>query len=401
MICHALMVSVLTVAVIGVPASGCSAPPIGVHQKAADADTTPTRLFPVRSSGPGRRWAFIDQNGTLVTEYRFWDAWSDRIALAKEGSKRHIIDARGQITFTSDSTRVGPDGSRTLISRVSEGLAEVHVRDYTPGLVVESTRSTRYIDSSGTTVLGPFDFYAGPFTGGIAKIIDGEARGVLNRRGQVALQPTQDRVLIDSHSGHFAVCADGETTVYDSDGHVVAELPFVAHRFAHGFLFATEDRFDAAADLLGRIIVSGHLDEIGEIVSLSADRLVARFATGNGTQIWLLNESGERIARLPVSHTRDVRSFTCGLAAFRDPTSGLYGFFDTQGRVAIEPMYSRARPFEVGRAVVTLPNGRWLLIDAEGTVIAQETREPRDLVSSPETHPPMLTEDGLDPADSP
>lgn len=68
---------------------------------------------------------------------------------------------------------------------------------------------------------------------------------------------------------------------------------------------------------------------------------------------------------------KDVRKFSEYLAAVQDTESGLWGYINDEGTVAIEPRYTAAKGFDRGHAVVAMPDsgGLFGLIDSNGTVV--------------------------------
>jgi hypothetical protein len=69
-----------------------------------------------------------------------------------------------------------------------------------------------------------------------------------------------------------------------------------------------------------------------------------------------------------VNPTR-LRPFSEGLAQFFDAGSGLWGYLDTVGKVAIPPSFAQARPFSEGLALVADYSGRCAFIDTSGQIV--------------------------------
>lgn len=87
----------------------------------------------------------------------------------------------------------------------------------------------------------------------------------------------------------------------------------------------------------------------------------------DSTPTFYFNQRG---LTLFVNPTR-LRPFSVGLAQFQDAQSGLWGYLDTSGRMAIPPIFTYARSFSEGRAIVATADNRVACIDREGRVVFQ------------------------------
>ncbi|MBR3327541.1 MAG: WG repeat-containing protein, partial [Atopobiaceae bacterium] len=78
--------------------------------------------------------------------------------------------------------------------------------------------------------------------------------------------------------------------------------------------------------------------------------------------------SGEGYAWVVLPALSQAADFSGGLAAARDPKSGLWGYVDTNGEWAIEPRYAEAASFSQGAAAVRSNDAslRWGAVDATG-----------------------------------
>ncbi|MCU0231682.1 MAG: WG repeat-containing protein, partial [Acidobacteria bacterium] len=64
--------------------------------------------------------------------------------------------------------------------------------------------------------------------------------------------------------------------------------------------------------------------------------------------------------------------FTDGLAWFE--LDDRYGFVDKNGKIAINPQFDEAKPFENGLAHVKLGRGQWGYVDKTGKFIWNPTK---------------------------
>ena len=65
----------------------------------------------------------------------------------------------------------------------------------------------------------------------------------------------------------------------------------------------------------------------------------------------------------------DASDFSDGLACVADSETGNYGYIDTEGKEVISFVWSAARPFKSGKALVADEDGNWFTIDKEGNII--------------------------------
>jgi hypothetical protein len=70
---------------------------------------------------------------------------------------------------------------------------------------------------------------------------------------------------------------------------------------------------------------------------------------------------------------KEVRMFRDDRAAVQDPATGLWGYLDDKGSVAISPRFTLARSFDRGHAVVSTPDSGDLLglTDAHGEIVVE------------------------------
>lgn len=118
----------------------------------------------------------------------------------------------------------------------------------------------------------------------------------------------------------------------------------------------------------GVAALQGSLDVAGEcFVACEAGMYLALPRMG------FMNANGSWLGR---SDWADVLLFNEDLAAVQCPDTGLWGFIDALGNLAVQPRYAGGSFFNGGMAIVPLPmeqaaeGTRWVLIDQQGTQLS-------------------------------
>jgi hypothetical protein len=252
--------------------------------------------------GPAQKWGFIDKTGALVVDPRFGNAgdFSDGLAsVAEPGDSKPggYIDTSGTLVIPMEY-----EGG----SGFAEGLALVFV----PG------GGCAFIDRTGATVLGPYD-YAWPFSGGLAYAEKTGRRGFINASGNWVVE-------LDS----------AELGVRDnfSDGLALIEAPVPADAAHPGGIHF------------------GFIDTSGAVSIEPQFDLALGFSEGLAAAAEYSGAPGDGIGSVDYRH----------------------GFIDKTGAWVIPPQYAEAGPFSEGLAMVgAISEGKLLrgYIDKSGTVV--------------------------------
>lgn len=108
----------------------------------------------------------------------------------------------------------------------------------------------------------------------------------------------------------------------------------------------------------------------------SEDRCVVTLP-GDGSQQLIIDRQGRETSVPDGLTVPENMSQVCeGLLAVRDNGTGLYGWLDADGRMAIAPQYAEANPFSEERACVKTADGQWAVIDRHGNEIFRRQETP-------------------------
>lgn len=269
---------------------------------------------------------YIDRSGVEVVAPEYLEArpFSEGLGALRTERGFRFVDSAGGLRFQKDVQDVGP---------FSEGLA------FALRPVGRASGATAvYFNVAGDSILAGNWSEGSEFREGVALIrgADGE-RFVMDRAGRrlpvehgiSGGEPPSDGLLLlrdELGEGRFyriqRGAAPDERELIDAFGRGFVE----ARAFSEGLAFVVDREGPAYIDTDGRVVMrppgSGH------------------------------------------------RSFFEGLARFVDPATGLMGFLDATGAIAIAPTFELAGSFSDGRAPIAV-GGVWGYIDRAGrTVIA-------------------------------
>ena len=129
----------------------------------------------------------------------------------------------------------------------------------------------------------------------------------------------------------------------------------------------------------------GYIDPVGTVIipprfTRADDFHDGRALVQSGGSTRYIDDRGRTACTILGDWARPYRD---GLAPFRDPATGKFGYRDRNGRVVIEPKYDAARDFSEGLAVVNLGagwvkefprpvvprGGKWGFIDKAGRLV--------------------------------
>ncbi len=287
------------------------------------------RLYEVRVD---RQWGYVDDLGDVAVPACFEIAFRfrDGYAVAKPLLGHWVVlDACGNRAVIRDAepvnNRVGPDDPRTL-GGFGDGLCLARESG------IGRARRYGYIDSSGTWAISPQFVYAAPFSEGLAAAqrVPGEPIGYINTQGAWVLPPR----FADAHP-----FSEGLALVRFRDQWAICNRG--------GSVTSVEERVDS--------------------VWCFSNGLCSAVEVGGDGRLGFIGPDG-RWAIEPrfTSAWYPGHGFSEGLAAVKDPESGLWGYIDTFGAWRIPAQFQRARSFRDGKAPAQERDGDWGYIDARG-----------------------------------
>ena len=273
--------------------------------------------------GEGRKWGYIDTEGSVVIPFQFDDAGFMRDGLAGASLGRHWggINSSGEWLF---------EPTHRYVAYFSDHLLRF-MDDLKWGL----------IDTLGNIVVPATYQRLNDHEHGFARTTLGNRWGIITAEGETVIEPTFMDAFITPSAGLWL--RDGELGwgVADADGEWM-----IPPRFEH-------------------------------IVRSPEAPIIVR----DGDE-WGLVSDGGRIVLEP--RMAFIKGFTEGVAAFT-PDGHAWGFLDTTGTVVIEPQYDGAGPFFEGLAWFNMggrptdaggiDGGSWGYVDKTGAVVI----EPREL----------------------
>ncbi|MEO1435746.1 MAG: WG repeat-containing protein [Bacteroidota bacterium] len=275
--------------------------------------------FKIRSQG---KTGYIDSHGEIIIPalFDFGHDFSNGLAMFEQENKVGYLKPDG--TKLVEAT-YGLD-SRSF----SENRAAVKVLE-TGSL---SKGKMGYIDQNGLLII--LDMYerARDFSNGLAAVRKNGLWGFIDPLGSSIIEPTYVSV------GQFS---EGYCSVVNEAGQV------------------------------------GYIDQLGnwvlppvylEALEFHNGRACVLGKASDQSEAWgVINTDGEPIVGFGgIANDRiDLPMYAEGLLAAIDPTSGKFGYLDTNGEWAIEPGFDEAKPFSEGLAAVFASN-RWTYIDEKG-----------------------------------
>lgn len=227
-------------------------------------------------------------------------------------------------------------------------------------------------------------------------------QGLVEMYGEAVIEPEKDnygyiRVCFDDTrpvEGYYPVnmSESGEgAAIYgyiDTNGKIVIQPQFLyADAFSDGYASVVVQ--GTYEDLFGVTVTnpSTYINVYGEhcigyfskAQSFSENRAVVTDSESNS---YLIDSSGEIIKKLSDDMDFCGKGMSCSRLVFHSESTGLYGFFDENGNVAIEPVFSEAHSFSEGLAAVILEDGSLGYIDILGNVVIN-TKEDDGYVINP------------------
>jgi hypothetical protein len=262
-----------------------------------------------------QKWGYIDASGTMVIEPRFGYAerFSEGLAVVGEKDSNGIPGPCGYVD-TSGTLVIPMQYEYTL--GFSEGLASVG----------SASTGSFFIDKTGATVLGPYDF-AWSFSEGSAYAEEGGKRGFIDKNGDWV--------------------AELESAVLDMSSFLSSIFPFPGSStgFSEGLmaLQSTSENYPPRMGTADKgYIDKGYIDKTGA---------------------WVIQP-----------HFNHACSFSEGLAAAGVTENGglKWGYIDKMGAWIIQPQFAYTGSFVEGMAVVGVTEGDFMklgYIDKTGTVV--------------------------------
>jgi hypothetical protein len=344
--------------------------------------TKTSGLYPVCIDG---KWGYIDDTGGVKIEPQFDSAFDFSedlaiVALTENGdAKRGYIDTSGAIVIqprfsyacdfsdglavVAENGEAGPcgyiDTSGTLVIPMQYQRAGA----FSGGLgVVSNGNGQFFIDKTGATVLGPYDF-AWDFSEGLAYVEDEGRRGFIDSNGDWV--------------------GELKSAVFDMSSYLSCQFPFPgsAQGFAEGFM-ALQSTSGMSPPKMG-YADKGYVDETGAWVIEPRFNQACDFSEGlaavgvaeNGGLKWgYIDETGAWVIQPQFEYTW---RFAEGMAVVGFTENGYmkYGYIDKTGTVVIPMQYAQARDFSGGIAAVVSQSDAYSgypsYIDRTGKVIWQ------------------------------
>ena len=357
--------------------------------KAAPESIQAEGVFPIRID---KKWGFINGKGNVVVKPKY-DAvgeYSDGLMSVYLDGKAGYINSAGEEVIRPQFDTVHPfqngkaivqkgeahgiidregrftEVSYDIVSDFSEGLARIRKT-----VQIESPKPRKepaygYIDMQGRVVIEPQFINASDFTK------DGLA---------VVMRSSEDAFIYINKEGKEVLRAP-----YGGD-------QIKAQKFEHGLVrirengrwgykntkgeWAITPRFEQASDFipLGRAFVSQNMrsfwiNAAGEESPPPEFEPAGEFKEGlclaskNG-QNWYINPNGE--LAFPFEPFDQLSYFSCGRAAVR--RDRLWGYLDTEGKLAIPLQFTSAPAFERGLAFVGRQDGSYGYINTAGEAV--------------------------------
>ena len=247
--------------------------------------------------------------------------FSDNMARVKSGDVFYFIDPAGGKAISQDFKG---------LTKMSEGLAGATVDNVKWGV----------IDKQGKFVVEPKfgRIAADGFSSGLAAFLQGAKWGYADTKGNIVIEPQFQQA--GSFKDDLApVNASGSFLYIDKKG-----LPAIASKdryeyasnFKDGVAVVLSNRNVFFIDRAGKVLLQkpglGGFPFENGLAPLMADFDACGFIDSTGKIVIA--------AKYPM-----VWPFSEGLAAFKDATTGLWGYLDTKGAVVIPPTFETAYSF--------------------------------------------------------
>jgi len=266
----------------------------------------------------------------------------------------------------------------------SSEVTEPEVTGYTPAASYENERYLfrnfsgevmliGYIDYEGNEVIAPAYVAAYDFSEGLAAVaapVEGFEEplwGYIDINGEWVIEPQYNLagifceglawVKLQSENREDMLCG-----YIDRSGEFVIEPQWIeAHDFSEGLAFVQHNEYKAFIDRTGteQFTVEHRFSNFIDGVALTIDT--------DENWAYYINSSGEEILS---GQYRTSHAFTDGRALIRKDQ--LFGYIDTEGRIAIPMQYSIATDFSEGKAIAyDLSYDGWIIIDTDGNLLSE------------------------------
>ncbi|MDP9916635.1 hypothetical protein J2W24_002282 [Variovorax boronicumulans] len=280
-----------------------------------------------------------------------------------------FIDLGGEVVVPPQFHDVGPFATN--------GLAVAR-------LDLESETGLGFIDRTGRTVVGPSFHQAEDFSSqGIAKVIlDREQlfqHGFVDAKGRKVFASVFEYARSFDDSGLAMIrTPEGTCGCIDVRGELVVPTLYdgIGAFAVNGLAKARRADFTGFIDVTGKEVLRPAFKTFGEFDACG----LATFKGGNHRHGYM-DASGE--PRIPARYVEASGFARNGLAKVR--IGEKWGFIDTAGNVAIEPVFDDLSSFcYAGFAVFLHTNNKWGCIDATGDVVIDPVYDDIDLSFDPQ-----------------
>ena len=342
-----------------------------------------TPFFFVDSFSEGRaavfrnnKWGYIDNTGSLTVDAQFNDAgaFSEGFAAVKINGRYGYIDTSGKMLipeqfskafpFSQDRAKVLVKGKYGFIDRHGKVIVEpqyTRAESFSEDLaVVGNASQCGYIDRLGSITISLRFDDAKPFSEGLAPIKTGNKWRYINKLGVVVGSEAFD--LAEPFSEGLGLVGVMRTNFSDSKfgGYSGTKMAYgfvdktgayaIQPKFLHAepFSFGRSLIQVPAGDFFGECENSCFIDKQENFCS-EQFRNARSFRDGlafvsNADSSGFINPAGEVVIRF----SGDSNNFSPS----RPVPKLKYGFIDVNGKIAIQPAYSKARFFSEGLAFV-------------------------------------------------
>jgi len=255
-----------------------------------------------------RRWGYLDREGNIVIEPRFYRAYDfhEGLAIVNVGGRGQDVDQRRLARSPSpndvDSEDKGPmgviDRTGTLVVEPRFGRA-FHFQEGTAAVMVDGKWG--FIDRRGEYVIEPRFDEASPFQEGRANVRIGKQWGFIDRKGDFAVEPVYDYV------GHFS----------EGLGNVAVSNP-KGEGWIRGFV-----------DMNGREVIKPQYRHTGEFSE--------GYVAVRTEDLWgYIDRDGNQ--KIPYQF-KTAGPFRNGLAKVELPAKpNMFGMIDKSGTMVVEPI---------------------------------------------------------------
>lgn len=226
-----------------------------------------------------------------------------------------------------------------------------------------------YINEQGEVVLAQVYEAALPFYGKAAWVKQGGLWGAIDAYGNLLVAPEYAAIAVYEDEPNRFICATGSnvstapvnSSLYDVNGQKLFGLPGELKEMTSGLM--------AFSRLKGEETTWGYINAHGEIAiepiyaaagPVSGNYALVRDTAGQTLLLNIYAQSGT-----PISGAVGLDAVGSRLVLVQDAASGLYGYQDVNGNLAIDHAFAAAKPFRGGAALAATASG-WGLLTPEG-----------------------------------